>query len=70
MPDLPKRLYGPFAHTRAMRQWACVVALVLGLAGNGYAWTARPRIPTPIERPLVPAGAGRRAIQTLDWWRR
>jgi hypothetical protein len=53
-----------------MRQWACVVALVLGLAGNGYAWTVRPRIPTPIERPLVPASAGRRAVQTLDWWRR
>jgi hypothetical protein len=53
-----------------MRQWARVVALVLGLAGNGYVWTAQPRIPTPIERPLVPARAGRRAVQTLDWWQR
>jgi hypothetical protein len=53
-----------------MRQWACVVALLLGLAGNGYVWTARPRLPIPIERPIWPDDRGRRTVLTLDWWRR
>jgi len=63
-----------------MRQWACVVALLLGLAGNGYAATVRIRLPIAIERRLVadrdaddddrdvltePGGLRR----TLDWWR-
>ena len=51
-----------------MRQWAWIVALMLGLGGNGYVWTARPRTPVPIERRLTPddlAGATRR---TLRWW--
>jgi hypothetical protein len=55
-----------------MRQWACVVALLLGLAGNGYASTARYRLPVPIERRLDPealAGRGSRTSRTLDWWR-
>lgn len=62
-----------------MRQWACVVALLLGLAGNGYAATVRIRLPIAIERRLdtdpdaaddleilTQAGGLRR---TLDWWR-
>lgn len=51
-----------------MRQWACVVALLLGLAGNGYATTARYRLPIPIERRLEPGDLGR-TRRTLDWWR-
>jgi hypothetical protein len=52
-----------------MRQWACVVALLLGLAGNGYVFSARSRLPIAIERPLEPALAGDRTRRTLDWWR-
>lgn len=52
-----------------MRQWACAVALILGLAGNGYPWTVRPRLPIPIERRIDPRSLGRTAL-TLDWWRR
>jgi hypothetical protein len=51
-----------------MRQWACVVALLLGLAGNGYVFSARSRLPIAIERPLEPA-SGSRTRRTLDWWR-
>ncbi len=52
-----------------MRQWACAVALILGLAGNGFVTTARPRIPVPIERRIEPGKLGR-TILTRDWWRR
>jgi hypothetical protein len=52
-----------------MRQWACVVALLLGLAGNGYVFSARSRLPIAIERPLEPALSGGRTRRTLDWWR-
>jgi hypothetical protein len=58
-----------------MRQWACVVALLLGLSGNGYATMIRVRLPIAIERRLdpeldpAPFGGGRRTVQTLDWWR-
>lgn len=52
-----------------MRQWARVVALLLGLAGNGYVATARPRIPVAIERRLEPQLVEGRTIRTLDWWR-
>jgi len=52
-----------------MRQWACVVALLLGLAGNGYVATSRVRLPIAIERRLDPRPTGRRTVQTLDWWR-
>jgi len=57
------------AHTRAMRQWACVVALLLGLAGNGYATTARTRLPIAIERRLGPRTLEGGTLRTLDWWR-
>ncbi len=66
---------GPFGrfpwlpHTRSMRQWACVVALLLGLAGNGYVSTMRVRLPIAIERRLEPTTAGRRTSRSLDWWR-
>ena len=56
------------SHTPGMRQWACVFALLLGLAGNGYAAAARIRIPIPIERRLESWNDGG-LIRTLDWWR-
>lgn len=52
-----------------MRAWACSVALILGLAGNRYAWTVRPRLPVPIERRIELTIVGR-TLLTLDWWRR
>lgn len=52
-----------------MRQWACVVALLLGLAGNGYIAAARYRLPIAIERPLEPSTSGTRTRRTLAWWR-
>ena len=52
-----------------MRQWARVVALLLGLAGNGYVATVRPRIPVAIERRLEPRILEGRTLRTLDWWR-
>lgn len=55
-----------------MRQWACVVALLLGLAGNGYAATVRIRLPIAIERrldALDDLGAADGLRRTLDWWR-
>lgn len=52
-----------------MRQWACVFALLLGLAGTSYAATARPRIPIPIERRLDTWARDGRLVRTLDWWR-
>jgi hypothetical protein len=52
-----------------MRQWACVVALLLGFAGDGYVWAARARLPIAIVRQIEPA-ANRRTTLTPDWWRR
>ena len=38
------------AYTPAMRRWVCIVALLAGFSGQGYAWSARPRMPVAIER--------------------
>jgi hypothetical protein len=64
----PHGLRTRLSHTPAIRQWACIVALLLGLAGNGYTWTVRPRIPVPIERRLDSAMNGERLVRTLEWW--
>ena len=52
-----------------MRQWVRVVALLLGLAGNGYVAAARVRLPVAIERRLGPHAAESGTLRTLDWWR-
>ena len=52
-----------------MRQWACVVALLLGLAGNGYVASVRVRLPVAIERRLEPRMFDGKTLRTLDWWR-
>lgn len=52
-----------------MRRVACVFALLLGLAGNGYVAAARIRVPIPIERRLESWAREGRTRQTLDWWR-
>ena len=58
-----------FVHTPGMRRVACVFALLLGLAGNGYVAAARVRMPVPIERRLDTWAREGRVVQTLDWWR-
>ena len=51
-----------------MRQWASLVALLLGLSGSGYVWSARPRPPVPIERRLTEADLPGATRRTLRWW--
>ena len=53
-----------------MRRWVCVIALLFGFTGEGYAYSARVPIPVPIERMLPATPRGRGLIPTLDWWRR
>jgi hypothetical protein len=50
-----------------MRRWVCVIALLVGFAGDGYAWTVRPRIPVAIERPLED-GPARHGGEPARWW--
>jgi hypothetical protein len=50
-----------------MRRFVCVAALLFGFSGDRYAWTARPRWPVPIERP-VEVGSGGATRRTLAWW--
>ena len=56
------------AHTPAMRQWASLVALLLGLSGSGYVWSARPRPSVPIERRLTEADLPGATRRTIRWW--
>jgi hypothetical protein len=58
----------PRPYTPAMRRWVCVIALLFGFAGDGYAWTARPRLAVPIERGIDGPNGGRFST-TGDWWR-
>ena len=55
-------------YTPAMRRWVCVIALLFGFAGDGYAWTARPSMAVPIER-QIRGHDGRRTPTTGYWWR-
>jgi hypothetical protein len=52
-----------------MRQWARLVALLLGLSGSGYIWAARPRPPVPIERRFSEAELPGAIRRTDSWWR-
>jgi hypothetical protein len=51
-----------------MRRWFCVIVLLFGFAGDGYAWTVRPRLPVPIERSLDPRDVTSGAVPTGAWW--
>jgi hypothetical protein len=59
-----------------MRRWVCILTLLAGFSADGYAYSARPRIPVPIERPLDEplrsAAQVRRAdlSRTAAWWAR
>lgn len=52
-----------------MRRWVCIIALLAGFTGDGYAWTARPRLPVAILRSLDSAADGGVAT-TARWWLR
>jgi hypothetical protein len=67
-PAAPGRRAVPPAYTRAMRRWFCVIVLLFGFAGDGYAWTVRPRLPVPIERSLDPRDVTSGAVPTGAWW--
>ena len=56
------------SYTPGMRRFVCVAALLFGFSGDRYAWTARSRLPVPIERP-VDVGEGSGTRRTLAWWR-
>jgi hypothetical protein len=51
-----------------MRRWVCEIALLFGFAGDGYAWTVRPRIPVPIERQIDDSPARAGLQQSGRWW--
>jgi len=59
-----------------MRRWVCIITLLAGFSADGYAYSARPRIPVPIERPLdepriAGAAVARRDFsRTAAWWAR
>ena len=50
-----------------MRRWVCVIALLFGFAGDGYAWTIRPRMPVPIERPIEDASQRAGFLESGRW---
>jgi hypothetical protein len=51
-----------------MRRWVCIIALLAGFSADGYAWSARPRAPVPIERQIDPSNRG--LSPTAAWWAR
>lgn len=51
-----------------MRRWVCIVALLAGFSRSDYAWTIRPRIPIPVERPIEPRPGRHGTVQTGAWW--
>lgn len=57
-------------YTPAMRRWVCIVALLAGFSGGGYAWSARVRPAVPIERSLERMRDGDRSAlpTTAGWW--
>jgi hypothetical protein len=41
--------------------------MLVGFSGEGYAWTARPRIPVPVERLLDPERPDP-DLPKAGWW--
>lgn len=59
---------GTPTYTPGVRRWVCIVAFLVGFSGDGYVWTARPRIPVPVER-LIDADEHDPALPEAAWWR-
>ena len=53
-PGPPAGLPGTRPYTPGVRRWVCIVALLVGFSGQDYTWSARTRIPIPVERLLDP----------------
>jgi hypothetical protein len=55
-----------------MRRWVCIITLLAGFSADGYVWSARRRLPVPIERRLETAlyGESRQTglRTTSAWW--
>ncbi len=54
-------------YTAAVRRWVCIVAMLAGFSGSGYAWTARPRIAIPVVRVLDPRRP-EPGLPEVAWW--
>jgi hypothetical protein len=52
-----------------VRRWVCIIAVLVGFSGDGYVWSARPRIPVPVERVLDPDAAHDDGLPEVAWWR-
>jgi hypothetical protein len=53
-----------------MRRWVCIIALLAGFSGDGYARTSPIRLAAPIERPIESATPTHGLRPTLAWWHR
>ena len=54
-------------YTPAVRRWVCIVFMLAGFTGSGYAWTARPRIAVPMVRMLDPRRP-EPGLPEVAWW--
>jgi hypothetical protein len=50
-----------------VRRWFCIVAMLAGFSGSGYAWTARPRAAVPMVRVLDPRRP-EPGLPEVAWW--
>jgi hypothetical protein len=54
-----------------MRRWVCIITLLAGFSRDNYVWSARRRLPVPIERRLdtILYGVRGTGLQTTSaWW--
>jgi hypothetical protein len=56
-----------------MRRWVCIITLLAGFSADNYVWSARRRLPVPIERRLdtmLYGASPRTSLRTTSaWWR-
>jgi hypothetical protein len=56
-----------------MRRWVCIITLLAGFSADNYVWSARRRLPVPIERRLDTILYGvspETSLRTTSaWWR-
>ena len=58
---------GTRPYTPPVRRWFCIVTLLAGFSGDAYVWSARPRIPIPVERVLDSWQWGP-GLPEGEWW--
>jgi hypothetical protein len=59
---------GDRPYTPGVRRWVCIVALLAGFSGTGYAWSAKPREPIPVER-VIDRLMPDPSLPERAWWR-